>query len=179
MQSPDIETLKKIREVVIPKQVLKVGVFVNENLENIYQTREKLGLDFVQLHGDETVRLCKSLQSRHMKVIKVFSVGPEFDFRIMESYVDHVDYFLFDTKGVFYGGNARPFDWELIDNYPYKIPFFLGGGIGIENIIEVRSIKSPFFYAVDVNSKLESAPGHKDPEKLKLFRKKFDKIYDY
>ena len=171
--------VEKIREVHIPQQVLKVGVFVNENIGNICQTHETLALDLVQLHGDETVRLCKSLRSRGLKVIKVFSVGPDFDFKIMKPYVDHVNYFLFDTKGVFYGGNARPFDWKLIDNYPYEIPFFLGGGIGIENIIEIRGIKSPFLYAVDVNSKLESAPGHKDPEKLGSFRKKFDKIYDY
>jgi phosphoribosylanthranilate isomerase len=168
--------LDKIREVGIPEKIKKVGVFVNEDLEGILVKREKLRFDLVQLHGNESFSLCQRLQQEGLEVIKVFSVGGRFDFDQMENYSDCVDYFLFDTKGKYYGGNNIPFDWSLIEGYPFDKPFFLGGGIGIDKLPDIGTITNKHLYAVDANSKLESSPGIKDLEKVKMFKEKFDKI---
>lgn len=168
--------LDKIREVGIPEKIKKVGVFVNEDLEGILAKREKLHFDLVQLHGNESISLCLELQQEGLEVIKVFSVGRRFDFDQMENYADCADYFLFDTKGKYYGGNSIPFDWTLIEGYPFDKPFFLGGGIGIDKLPDIGAIRNKHLYAVDANSKLESSPGIKDWEKAKMFKEKFDKI---
>jgi phosphoribosylanthranilate isomerase len=160
----------------IPTSIKKTGVFVNESADKIKQITSSISLDMVQLHGKEPVTDCIELRKSGLKVVKVFSVGEDFDFSQMEPYTDHVDYFLFDTKGKYHGGNSIPFDWEIIEKYPFEIPFFLGGGIGIVNIDLVKQITNPNLYALDANSRLEVSPGLKDPEKVKLFRKKLDRL---
>lgn len=168
--------LEQLQKVVIPATIRKVGVFVNEYCSKILQMREKLHFDMVQLHGNEAFTLCEKLKNEGLEVIKVFSVGEAIDFDQMKPYLGYVDYFLFDTKGKNYGGNSIAFDWKLINNYPFQIPFFLGGGIGIENIQEIRAVKSPYFHAVDANSRLETSPALKDIRKVDAFRKQFDQI---
>jgi len=168
--------IEKLSAVNISASIQKVGVFVNENPDVIKQIDSKMPLDLVQLHGNEPVTACIEFKRSGFKVIKVFSIGEDFDLTVMEPYIDHVDYFLFDTKGKYYGGNSIPFDWGIIEKYPFRIPFFLGGGIGIENIDLVPKIKNPSLYALDANSMLEVSPGLKDPGKVKLFREKFDRI---
>jgi len=168
--------IEQIKNVSIPGSIKKVGVFVNEGSDKILQTRELLPFDLVQLHGNETVTLCDRMRKEDLEVIKVFSVDKDFDFGQITPYVDHVDYFLFDTKAKYYGGNSVAFDWKLIDNYPFQVPFFLSGGIGNDNICEIQTIKNPFMIAVDANSKLEISSGHKDLKKVKSFREQFDQI---
>jgi phosphoribosylanthranilate isomerase len=168
--------IEQIRKVPIPADIKKVGVFVNEYCSKILQMREKLHFDMVQLHGNEAYTLCEKLKNEDLVVIKVFSVGEEFDFSQMEPYIDYVDYFLFDTKGQYYGGNSMAFNWSLIDQYPFKVPFFLGGGVGPDNIQEIRSIRNPYIHAVDANSKLELSPALKDISKVEIFRNQFDQI---
>jgi phosphoribosylanthranilate isomerase len=168
--------LEQIRKVQIPTTIRKVGVFVNEYTSKILQMREKLYFDMVQLHGNEAFTLCEKLKNEGLEVIKVFSVGEDIDFDQMKPYLEYVDYFLFDTKGKNYGGNSIAFDWNLINDYPFQIPFFLGGGIGIENIEEIQGITNPYLYAIDANSRLEISPALKDISKVKEFRKQFDQI---
>ena len=168
--------LIKIREAVIPDTIQKVGVFVNDDLKKILQIREILPFHVVQLHGNESVTLCEELRRESLEIVKVFSVGEDFEFEVMKPYIDHVDYFLLDTMGKYYGGNSIPFNWKLIDKYPYQKPFFLGGGVGSDNVHEIQHIRNPFLYAVDANSKLEASPGYKDMDKVKLFRKQLDTI---
>ena len=170
------ENMEDLSTINIPATIKKTGVFVNEKQETIKQIASSVSLDMVQLHGSETVEDCIELKKSGLKVIKVFSVGEDFDFNQMEQYIDHVDYFLFDTKGKYHGGNSFPFDWEIIERYPFRIPFFLGGGIGLENIDLVKQISNPYLYALDANSRLEVSPGLKDSDKIKLFRRKFDKL---
>ncbi len=158
------------------RAVRKVGVFVNEPVEKIGNIAGEIGLDYVQLHGDEGPDTCFNLKEKGLQVIKVFSVGENFSFKEMGSYSGVVDYFLFDTKGKYLGGNGIPFDWSLLEKYPYQIPFFLSGGIGIDNIAHVKFFSHPRLYAVDVNSRLESEPGIKDPELLERFMEGFEKI---
>ncbi|MGW8121854.1 phosphoribosylanthranilate isomerase [Roseivirga echinicomitans] len=149
-----------------PSNTEKVGVFVNATLDFVKEKVAKFGLNLVQLHGDETPEFCAELKANGVKVMKVFSVGESFDFDALESYESHVDFFLFDTKGKERGGNGELFNWGLLNEYDGVIPYFLSGGIHLENIESLSDLKvQP--YAIDVNSKFEIEPGLKDVERLK------------
>ena len=94
----------------------------------------------------------------------------------MTPYEDVCDYFLFDTKGKLPGGNGYLFDWSVLNNYPSTKPFFLSGGIGLDQIDKLREFQnseaSKYCYAIDVNSKFEIEAGLKDIQKLKEFKNK-------
>lgn len=151
----------------LPSSIKRVGVFVNEKHEKILNTVNNHALNFVQLHGNESVECCKELKQAGVGVIKVFSMGDSFDFSTTNSYKDDVDFFLFDTIGKFYGGNASAFDWNLLEQYDQEIPFFLSGGISLENIKDISKLSGMNLYAVDVNSSLEINPGVKNIDKVK------------
>ena len=157
---------------VLPKVIKKVGVFVDAGLEEINDSIEKFDLQAVQLHGDESPEFCKDL--KNVEVIKVFTIGKIFDFDILKYYEDVCDYFLFDTKGKEKGGNGIVFDWNLLENYPSEKPFFLSGGIGLEELESIKNFTkselSRYCYALDVNSKFEDEPGLKQIDKLKYFK---------
>ena len=162
----------------LPDSIKKVGVYVNENEAKIKSDIERFSLNMIQLHGNEDVTFCKKISESNVEVMKVFSIGNNFDFKVMRPYVESVDFFLFDTKGKYPGGNSSTFDWEIIKKYPYEVPFFLSGGIGVENIDQVRGISHTSLYGIDVNSRLELAPGVKDPLLLEKFIEKFKAIND-
>lgn len=172
-------------KIQFPEETKKVGVFVNESINEVIKKVKEYTLDFVQLHGDETVDYCKNL--RHLErsrkvvsephlmgIIKAFSVDETFDFGLTKPYENYCDYFLFDTKGKDYGGNGVKFNWEVLQNYKGKTPYFLSGGIGLEDTDELMSFlrkqESNNCYAVDVNSSFEDRPGMKNIEKLKEFK---------
>ncbi len=153
---------------VLPKSIKKVGVFVNEEVEVIKKLAAKFKLDFVQLHGHESVEDCRVLKELGVGVIKVFSIDTIFDFDTTMLYEGAADYFLFDTKGKFYGGNAIPFDWNLLTNYHQRVPFFLSGGLSLENIFAVNNLSTMNLHAIDVNSGVEDSPGLKNIVKTKF-----------
>jgi phosphoribosylanthranilate isomerase len=150
----------------VPSGIKKVGVFVDESVERIESMVAKFSLDLVQLHGNESVETCAKVKNSTLGVIKAFSVDERFDFKITEPYQSAVDYFLFDTKGVNYGGNGKRFDWGILNQYNQEIPFFLSGGISLQNIQEVSILKNLNIHAVDVNSGIETSPGIKDISKV-------------
>lgn len=158
----------------LPKSIYKVGVFVDETIEFIISKIEKYSLDVVQLHGHELPEMCRLLKSTNIEVIKVFSIKDEFDFSILTPYEDVCDYFLFDTKGKLPGGNGYTFNWSILNSYSSKKPFFLSGGIGLEQIENLKefekSLVSKYCYAIDINSTFEIEPGLKNIEKLKEFK---------
>jgi phosphoribosylanthranilate isomerase len=158
----------------LPDSIKKVGVFVDEKVEFIVNQIEKHKLSVVQLHGHESPEICRLLQSTKAQVIKVFSIKNEFDFSVLEPYEDVCDYFLFDTKGKFPGGNGYTFDWSVLEQYPSTKPFFLSGGIGLDQVKSfyhfLASEASKYCYAIDVNSQFEIEPGLKNLEKLKEFK---------
>lgn len=175
------------------KNIKKVGVFVNESIEIILDKINQYNLNTLQLHGDESPEFCKSLQneilrksqredstnkSTKIEIIKVFSVGEAFDFTQLQVYQEVCDFFLFDTKGKERGGNGTIFNWELLKAYPFKKPYFLSGGIGLEELNDLNkfliSKASKYCYAIDVNSKMEDKPGLKNIEKLRLFSQKLE-----
>lgn len=104
---------------------------------------------------------------KDITVIKAFGINESFDFDQLNSYTDSVDYFLFDTKTPKHGGSGTAFNWDVLQKYSLNIPFFLSGGLSLDNLAEVQKIKHPMFYGVDLNSRFETEPGLKDVELLK------------
>ncbi len=147
--------------------IKKVGVFVNASTEEMMLQAKRLKLDYLQLHGDESPQQCEELRKKGIAVIKVFSVDDDFDFSITKPYSQLVDFFLFDTKGKYYGGNARTFDWNVLQKYDQQIPFFLSGGISPYNVSGIKELQGMNLYAIDINSGVEVTPGMKDIEKIK------------
>ena len=150
----------------IPGSVYKTAVFVNENAETIAKLTSTYNFDAIQLHGNEDPEFCASLRDSAI-IIKAFGLDENFDFEQLNDYEGSVDYFMFDTKTDKHGGSGQAFDWSLLDQYQLDIPFFLSGGLSLENLAEVKAINHPQFYGVDLNSKFEIEPGLKDLEKLK------------
>ena len=165
--------------ISIPKPIKKVGVFVNERQEKIIKTIQKYGLDIIQLHGSETKSYCLEFKSQlkqnqlHTKIIKSFSVDDYFVFQTLNDY-QMVDYFLFDTKGKLPGGNGTKFNWEILERYSLEKPYFLSGGIGLEDVETIQEfLKTPaskYCFALDVNSQFEIEAGLKNKEKLEQFK---------
>jgi phosphoribosylanthranilate isomerase len=150
----------------LPAAIKKTAVFVNEDAETITQLIAAYNFDAIQLHGNEDPEFCKSFRSK-VAVIKAFGLDKGFDFERLNDFAGSVDYFLFDTKTDIHGGSGKSFDWTLLDNYKLDIPFFLSGGLSLDNLDEVRSINHPQFYGVDLNSKFEIEPGLKYMDRLK------------
>lgn len=123
----------------IPREIAKVGVFVNQSFEFILEKINKFDLNYVQLHGKEKVQFCKKLNSV-TKIIKVFNVDEKFDFNNIKPFEDFCDYFLFDTKGKGYGGTGKKFNWNILKNYESNKPFFLSGGIDVNDFLSLIHI---------------------------------------
>lgn len=145
----------------IPDTIKKVGVFVDAPFDEIISKVRQHGLDIVQLHGSETADFCQSLQKQDIPIIKVFSVGEDFNLNKLSTFESFCDYFLLDTKGKMPGGNGTTFDWQILKGYHSIRPLFLSGGIGIEEINIIKKLNLPI-YAIDVNSRFEIQPGLKD-----------------
>lgn len=154
-------------ESLIPQKIKKnktlqrVGVFVNSDVTEI---KNKIGfyqLDYVQLHGDESVDFCANLKDR-VKIIKAFRVESEADLEKISDYEGVCDYFLFDTATPQYGGSGKQFNWNILKNYTSTAPYFLSGGIGLDSLTALKKIDLPHCIGLDVNSKFEIEPGIKN-----------------
>jgi phosphoribosylanthranilate isomerase len=150
-----------------------IGVFVNNSLHEVREAISKYELDFVQLHGDESVEYVRELSLAKVKVIKTFQIQDNFDWSIINNYAHYIQYFLFDTKTKKYGGSGIKFNWAQLNNYKLKIPFFLSGGITINDVYQIKNLKIPQLFAIDINSKFETEPGIKD---LELVQKMINEI---
>ena len=157
-----------------PSNAKKVGVFVNETIENVLDTARKAGLDMIQLHGEEDAAYCATIQAA-FPVIKVFRVSKTIpDFAAFENVAA---YYLFDTDSALYGGTGQHFNWEIIKKKRFNKPFFLSGGIGINDVQGIQVLKAATagndLAALDMNSKFETSPGIKDIELIKTFIDEF------
>jgi phosphoribosylanthranilate isomerase len=160
----------------LSKSIKKVGVFVNEKSDIILDKVAQYDLQAIQLHGQESVAFCLELKNKlgvSIEIIKVFSADETFDFSLLKPYEGVCDFFLFDTKGKLPGGNGTTFDWKILEKYPSNKPFFLSGGIGIDEIASVNEILNTHLplYAIDVNSKFEIEPGLKNSSLLEKIKK--------
>ena len=161
------------------KTVKKVGVFVNQSQEEILEKVRTYNLQAVQLHGNESVDFLSELKNElpnEIEIIKVFLSVENFDFEVIKPFEPVADYFLFDTKGKLPGGNGTTFDWTILKKYNSDKPFFLSGGIGINELKAIEEISKTNLpiYAVDVNSKFEIEPGLKNKNLFSNFKRKFD-----
>jgi len=150
--------------------IQKVGVFVNESKGRILQIVDEYGLNAVQLHGDETADFCGSIKDK-VPVIKAFRIKGDEDLsEIGKPYEKAVDYFLFDTKAQEYGGTGKKFDWSVLSGSNIAKPYFLSGGIGVDDVEQVKQFTlTNNVFALDVNSRFETAPGIKDMGRIKAF----------
>ncbi|MFT4224235.1 phosphoribosylanthranilate isomerase [Dysgonomonas sp.] len=164
----------------IPQQIAKVGVMVNEEPMNAFFYAKHLKLDYLQFHGNESVQDCEMIKiaKPDLKIIKAFNVSTPEDFKQTKTYEDICDYFLFDTKTPRHGGSGLKFDWEILNEYSGNTPFFLSGGISLEDAERIKEIQHPRLYAVDLNSKFETAPGQKDIELVEQFIKQLKNEQD-
>ena len=160
----------------LPKSIKKTGVFVNEYPEILVSLVEEYQLEAIQLHGDETIAYIKQIKTYlpSIEIIKVFGIKDEFNFELLKPCLQVVDYFLFDTKGKERGGNGYQFDWSILEAYPYEKPFFLSGGIGLKEVVDVQKVLDSDLpmYAIDINSKFEIEPGLKNINDIKIFKNK-------
>lgn len=147
----------------------KVAVFVDENAFEILGLVKNLGFEYVQLHGKENPKTCRLLKNQGLKVIKAFNLNEDFDFVTLEAYSKSVNYFLFDTKTDLPGGSGKKFNWEILEKYQGKVPFFLSGGIGPEDVEAIKKLNHPQLFGIDLNSGFEDEPGVKNIEKLDEF----------
>lgn len=151
----------------IPSSVKKVGVFVNESVNQIMDIVKKYKLDIVQLHGHETPDECMALKS-NVGVIKAFGIDDSFDFMTCLNYQSVVDLFLFDTKTNQYGGSGYAFNRQLLQAYILDTPFLISGGIDInEAQFLIKNPPHPKCIGIDINSKFELPDYRKNISLLK------------
>jgi phosphoribosylanthranilate isomerase len=166
-KSPRSAAPEAVREIIaqLPPFVTSVGVFVDEDAASVQELAARLGLDWVQLHGQESSDYCRNLGRR---VIKGFRIKDEKSLMELEPYRDVVQAFLLDTyrKGQV-GGTGEIFDWRLAREAKKYGPIILAGGLTPENVAQAIKIVQP--WAVDAASGTEASPGKKDPAKLKAF----------
>lgn len=153
-------------------QVERVGVFVNPTLTEISEAIERLGLNRLQLHGDESPHFCRTVRNQTgLSIIKALPIREAEDVDKALPYTQEraVDLLLFDTKCSDRGGSGCQFDWKVLQRYTEKKPFLLSGGIGPDDAERVLMFQHPAMAGIDINSRFETAPGIKDIEKLKTF----------
>jgi phosphoribosylanthranilate isomerase len=155
----------------IPEPIKATGVFVDEKIEVVKERIAAYGLKTVQLHGKETPAYCKELQ-KITEVIKAFGIDGSFDFDRLDDYYDVTDYYLFDTQTAEHGGSGKSFNWRLLEKYQLPKPFFISGGIGLENVADLPRINDERLYGADVNSRFENEEGLKDIDQLTDFKNK-------
>ncbi len=149
-----------------------VGVFQNQEIAEVRRVAERLGLQYVQLHGEESPEYCELLKKDGLSIIKAVHVNEKSSVTENELKPYSVFAFLFDTKvGAKSGGTGKSFDWNLISPDIWKKnKGFLSGGLTPGNIDEAIDATHPF--AVDVSSGVESKPGTKDFRLVREFIKK-------
>ncbi len=156
-----------------------VGVFVDEMPQNIITRIYNYNLDYVQLHGNESVFMIDNLRCTvdpdikpGLKIIKAISIEKPEDIDKYKDYEGHVDLFLFDTKCTTVGGSGEQFDWSVLSRYAGNTPFLLSGGIGPDDDGRILAFHHPKCVGIDLNSKFETAPAVKDVEKIQKFLSK-------
>lgn len=151
----------------------KVGVFVNASIEEVLLMVDECRLHMVQLHGDESPKYCERIAD-YVSVVKAFRLSDNDSIEWMiNPYMDVCDMFMFDTMGAGYGGTGKKFDWNILKGRNIGKPFFLSGGIQPDDTKALKEFQNDpvakALFAIDINSKFESAPGVKQMDKVTKF----------
>lgn len=157
-----------------PGEVCTVGVFVDADDHTLGAALDAVGLDLLQLHGDESIERVAAVRGRFgLPVIKAIRVSGADDIAAAGAFAEVADWLLFDArtpvemKDALPGGNALSFDWRLIAKRSWPVPWMLSGGLEIANLAEAVSISSARL--VDVSSGVEDRRGHKSPAMIRAF----------
>jgi phosphoribosylanthranilate isomerase len=158
----------------VPPGITRVGVMVDPEDEFLARLLAKAPLDLLQLHGTETPARVQAIKDRYrVKVMKAIPVAGESDLDAAKAYLGVADWLMFDAKppkdktDAMPGGNALAFDWRLLRVRRWPLPWMLSGGLDPDNLAEAATISGAT--SLDVSSGVESAPGIKDPAKIRLF----------
>jgi phosphoribosylanthranilate isomerase len=169
------------------KHVKKVGVFVNQPLEDILNLSSDYHFDFVQLHGQESPEYCNELNiyksvlsTGQFKVMKALPGNLENLEEAVHAYAPFSDMFLFDHKNTHgdFGGTGAQFDWTVLDGLNIPKPFLLSGGISTNDLESILKFNHPQFRGIDINSKFEISPGEKNIPLVEEFSKKLKSNLD-
>jgi phosphoribosylanthranilate isomerase len=167
-ESPRKLGAEQAREIAgaLPDGVLKVGVFVNEEPEEVLRIAREVGLDYAQLHGDESPETVTILREGGVKVIKALRVRDDESLAAMDDY--EADLFLLDAwSEKARGGTGERFEWEMAKSLRGRGNILVSGGLTLENVREAIGFFEP--YGVDASSSLEDAPGKKNAERVRRF----------
>jgi len=158
----------------VPAKITKVGLFVDADDAIIAATLKHVSLQALQLHGSESVERLDEISTRFgLPVMKAVKIETATDVAGARIYQDVADWLLFDAKapknmaGALPGGNALSFDWQLLRDQDWTVPWMLCGGLDAANVAE--AVKITGAAAVDVSSGVEGRPGHKDPVRIRAF----------
>jgi phosphoribosylanthranilate isomerase len=171
----DLETAAAIRRA-LPPFVTAVGLFVNATQETVEEGIEKVGLDMLQFHGDESPEDCEGFGMPYLKAVRVDGAV---DLRAQcqryggQRYAQAAGLILDTPDEKLWGGTGATFDWDLVPA-DLPLPLLLAGGLTPENVAEaVRRLRP---YAVDVSGGVESSPGVKDAERIARFIDEVDRV---
>lgn len=156
----------------------KVGVFVNQPLDDVNSISRQTGLDLVQLHGNESPDYCSLVEKPVIKAFHIDDKTTSDDLKqSIEPYTDQIEFILFDTKSdAVWGGTGETFDWDILRDIASDKPFFLSGGLNAENVTDAIAAVNP--HTIDLSSSLEESPGLKDFDKIELFFDKMREIWE-
>ncbi len=158
----------------LPERIKKTAVSVNLSANLLIDIANEFNFSALQVHGNESAEYCSELKNvlPEVKIFKAVGVDAHFDFNVLNDFENEVDYFLFDTKSVAYGGTGKKFSWHVLDNYRLEKPFFLSGGISLEDADVLKFFNHPQCVGFDINSRFESEPALKNIELVKKFVEK-------
>ena len=162
-----LRTAKKLTNYSISKPISSVGVFVDKPIQELKEILSDIKFDLVQLHGSEDNNYIDEIKKNYpIKIIKVLHIKKQEDFKNARKSTS-ADMFLLDYKpsnNELPGGNAKKFSWSLLSDINLNKPWFLSGGININNINEIKNYATPF--GIDISSGVEEKPGIKSKEKI-------------
>ncbi len=155
----------------LPTSIKKTAVSVNLSASLLIDLLSEFEFHAVQVHGKESAEYCQYLKKIQpsLTIFKAVGVDSSFDFNSLSDFQNEIDYFLFDTKSDAHGGTGKKFSWHVLDNYVLEKPFFLSGGIGLDDANNLKNFNHPMCGGFDINSRFEISPGLKNVEAVKAF----------
>ncbi len=148
---------------------VRVGVFVDKDIDYIIKKARNFRLNIIQLHGNEDPDTCAELRELGYFTAKAIQVDESTTVEEIEPYLGSVDLFLYDTKSPEKGGSGIKFNWQRLEELAPVGPFVLSGGIGPEDAEAIKNMTYENLLGVDINSRFEKEPGIKDIELVKAF----------
>lgn len=152
----------------LPQQSKRVGVFVHPQFREVVEKVKQFELQAVQFHGIASPEMCQTFRERGLTVIRALPATNDFVAETAE-YTNKIDYFLFDTPTLNFGGSGKSFDWTLLQHYTGPTPFLISGGLSLQSVEALQHFHHPFLAGYDLNSGFETAPALKNVAALKQF----------